>query len=210
MLKKTEEMVNAGIIIGALILSLLFKYVFFAEDTSLLQWASFFILSTYLSTNLFIKFIMMADELPRGIALGMTRKKMFVYMRCFDLLELLIISVFAIITLHTYGVGLILKVAALVYGLFTLLGGIVGHNTVRYGKVAYLIYYVVMFLFMIGLPRLMHLFSGLADNMALAKDYIVNPVYNQGMIWGIIIAFLAVSMFINWLTMRKIAVSNVY
>ena len=164
--------------------------------------------SAYVGLNLFIKPFMQALDFSKGISFGMTRRKLFAYMRLFDLAEILLITIIMICFPIAVGVNVIFKVGAICFGIFTLISGIAGNSIIRYGKNAYWVYYVLLLLVTFGSPRLLHLLPGAMDVVASGIDMVVSPAYSQGGIWMKIIIFIVLTLIINWLTTRKVAVNN--
>ncbi len=161
----------------------------------------------YLMLGIFMKIFFMADEVPRGLTFGMTRRNFFAVSRLYDFVELLVMTIICIFLWHHLGVNMVCKLAILLYGLFMYIEGIAGNSVIRYGKTAYWIYYIVFMVTMIGLPRLIHLMSPVRDFFVKTIDALTNPVYSQGKVWLGIFIFVAVGMIINWFTFRKIPVN---
>ena len=193
-------------IVGGLILNFIFGKMGMDEDfigDVILGAMSF----AYILMNFFIKVMLVAEEVPRGISFGMTRKKLFIYSRAIEFAELLILAIIAIscssvLTINTTG-----KIIMIIFGMLMISEGLVGNNLLRYGKIVYWIYYVLFVIVIIGGPRLAESTPAVYDAGAVVIDVIITPFYNQFFVWGGVLLFTCVCVFINWLTLRRVPVA---
>ena len=206
-IKKYNEIFYGIIVFGAVLLSLIITACT-EDDLTLVELCASFIAGGYIGMSLFFKPFLVATDFPRALSFGMTRKKMFIYTRLYDLAEIIVISLIIIALPNVVGTSAVLKIAALCFGVFSLISGAVGNSIIRFGKTAYWVYYFGIFVLMFGIPRLSHIFPVIRDCFASAFDHLVNPVYNQLGIWFGIIAFIVVTLIIAWLTTRRVAVNN--
>lgn len=211
-LKKYSELYNVIIIVGATIMMIIINLItglseLSVEDLRIL--IPVVVASIFFGFSIFFKVFLMVDEVPRGLSFGMTRRKLFAYSRVVDLLEILVVALLVWVISIDVSLGLVLKIAVLCYGVILWIEGIAGNSVIRYGKVAYWIYYIALMVVCIGLPRLSGFFPVVGDVFATMIDAIITPVYNQGMLWSAILGFAAVGMLINWITFRKIPVNSV-
>lgn len=206
-IKKYNEIFYGIIVFGAVLLSLIITACT-EDDLTLVELCASFIAGGYIAMSLFFKPFLVSTDFPRALSFGMTRRKMFIYTRLYDLAEIIVISLIIIALPNVVGAGAVLKIAALCFGVFSLISGAVGNSIIRFGKNAYWVYYVSIFVLMFGIPRLSHIFPVIRDCFASAFDHLVNPVYNQLGIWFGIIVFIVVTLIIAWLTTRKVAVNN--
>ena len=190
-LKKNGEIWNLFVLALAFVIGIVLEFIFkkteIEDVTSTGDVVAAAMAYGYLIINLFIKVFVLADEVPRGLSFGMTRKVLFLYSRLMDLLEVLIIAIIAMLASTSVTPNTILKIAI--------------------GKVVYWIYYIVFLVIMIGGPRFIESVSGAADGTALIIDMFINPFYNQLYVWLGILAFTLTGLFVNWLTFRKIPVN---
>lgn len=210
-LKKNGEIWNLFIIVLATVigitLQLIFKKVGIEDEASFGDILVAGIAYGYMIINLFIKVFVLADEVPRGLSFGMTRKVLFLYSRLADLAEILFIAVIAMLIPTSLTPNTILKIAIAVYCLFNWIEATAGNGMLKFGKVVYWIYYIVFLVIMIGGPNFIESVSGAADGRALIIDMFINPFYNQLYVWLGILAFTLAGLFVNWLTFRKIPVN---
>ncbi|MBQ8488748.1 MAG: hypothetical protein IJ535_03100 [Pseudobutyrivibrio sp.] len=210
-LKKNGEIWNLFIIVLAIVigitLQLIFKKVGIEDEASFGDILVAGIAYGYMIINLFIKVFVLADEVPRGLSFGMTRKVLFLYSRLADLAEILFIAVIAMLIPTSLTPNTILKIAIAVYCLFNWIEATAGNGMLKFGKVVYWIYYIVFLVIMIGGPNFIESVSGAADGRALIIDMFINPFYNQLYVWLGILAFTLAGLFVNWLTFRKIPVN---
>ncbi|MBO6283466.1 MAG: hypothetical protein J6M63_06000 [Pseudobutyrivibrio sp.] len=210
-LKKNGEIWNLFIIVLAIVigitLQLIFKKVGIEDGASFGDILVAGIAYGYMIINLFIKVFVLADEVPRGLSFGMTRKVLFLYSRLADLAEILFIAVIAMLIPTSLTPNTILKIAIAVYCLFNWIEATAGNGMLKFGKVVYWIYYIIFLVIMIGGPRFIESVSGVADGTALIADMFINPFYNQLYVWFGILAFTLAGLFVNWLTFRKIPVN---
>ena len=85
--------------------------------------------------------------------------------------------------------------------------GIAGNSVVRYGKIAYWVYYFVFLFACIALPRLGYFIPSFGTPLAVLWDFFINPFFNQGIVWTAILVFDMLGLIVNWLTFRKIPVN---
>lgn len=210
-LKKNGEIWNLFIIVLATVigitLQLIFKKVGIEDEASFGDILVAGIAYGYMIINLFIKVFVLADEVPRGLSFGMTRKVLFLYSRLVDLLEVLIIAIIAMLASTSLTPNTILKIAIAIYCLFNWIEATAGNGMLKFGKVVYWIYYIIFLVIMIGGPNFIESVSGVADGRALIIDMFINPFYNQLYVWLGILVFTLAGLFANWLTFRKIPVN---
>ena len=162
----------------------------------------------YLLVNQIIKVFVHADEVPRGLCFGMTRKVLFGYSRLADFIEILIFAIAAIIFSRTISINVILKMACIVFGVIMLVEGIAGNGILRYGKTAFWVYYIVWLFSIIVVPRIISSNANAKDARGLIVDLVINNVYNQLFVWLGIVAFAVFALILNWITFRKIPVNT--
>ena len=213
-LKEGSELTNLLIVVGSALVTVIMMVIFAKNDDEvsmeyLLPVAFGAGSAGYLSINLFLKAFMMADEIPRGLSFGMTRRKLFAYSRLFDLMEILILAVLVIVSLENIGAVLILKVAALCFGFFMWVEGVAGNNVIRYGKTAYWIFYVTVMVLLFALPKVISKVPAARDLAAKLFDGFTNSFYNQVPIWTGLIVFILSGLLVNWLTFRKMPVNYI-
>ena len=210
-LKKNGEIWNLFILALAFVIGIVLEFIFKKTEIEDVTRAGDVVAAAmaygYLIINLFIKVFVLADEVPRGLSFGMTRKVLFLYSRLVDLLEVLIIAIIAMLASTSLTPNTILKIAIAVYCLFNWIEATAGNGMLKFGKVVYWIYYIAFLVIMIGGPRFIESVSGVADGTALIADMFINPFYNQLYVWLGILAFTLAGLFVNWLTFRKIPVN---
>ena len=210
-LKKNGEIWNLFIIVLAIVigitLQLIFKKVGIEDEASFGDILVAGIAYGYMIINLFIKVFVLADEVPRGLSFGMTRKVLFLYSRLADLAEILFIAVIAMLIPTSLTPNTILKIAIAVYCLFNWIEATAGNGMLKFGKVVYWIYYIIFLVILIGGPNFIESVSGAADGRALIIDMFINPFYNQLYVWLGILAFTLAGLIVNWITFRKIPVN---
>lgn len=167
------------------------------------------IVMIYLIVNLFIKIFLMVDEVARGLSFGMTRRKLFIYSRLADLLEIIVLVAVAYLFISDFGPQLIIKAGVLTFGVITWVEGVAGNSVIRYGKIAYWIYYIVFMFIFIGCPRIFSAVPTLGQAFAIAIDAFITPAYNQAAIWGGLLVFVLAGIVVNWITFRRIPVNVV-
>ena len=206
-LKKTSETWNLALILLITVI-ILCVGIFGGFDKEELGVAYASALAgAFFSINLFIKVFVLVEEIPRGLSFGMTRRKLFINSRVVDLLEVIVIAFICFAALGFHGPMVTLKCAAIAYGFFMWIEGVACNEVVRYGKVAYWIYYIVMLILMIGLPKVLHRFIGSSASLfGVIYDGIAKGAYNQGLVWFGILLFIASGLAVNWLTFRKMPV----
>lgn len=214
-LKKNSELYNLFIVLGVAILDVILYCIFLATGVADGESARDYLeimfgitVGVFCSISIFIKVFMMVDEVSRGLCFGMTRRTIFIYSRVVDLLEILIVAVIALVVLKDTDASLIFKIAITFYGIIVWIEGLAGNNVIRYGKIAYWVFYVAFMLIAIGGPRGIKFIPGGKDFMAIVVDMFINPFYNQGIVWAWILGFTALGMIVNWLTFRKISVNT--
>ena len=210
-LKKNGELCNLVILVIAILVGSIVELVFRSTDTGdaipyrdVIAGAFAY---GYVLINIFVKVFIQADEVPRGLCFGMTRKVLFGYSRIADFLEIAAFTILARIVAVSIATSTIFKIAIIVFGLIMWIEGIAGNGMLRYGKIVYWIYYICFLLIMIGGPRLIGEATGMSDATALLVDMIINPFYNQLPVWIGIMAFAVAGLVVNWITFRKIPVN---
>lgn len=210
-IKKYSEFFNLLVVVFAIVLMMVIGVVINANDPldpgEMREMLLFGVGGAYLGTNLFFKIFFIADEVPKGLSFGMTRKKLFVGLRIVDFLELVIVTVLALIFIAEADASVILKTAVCLYGLFMWIEGLAGNNVVRYGKSVFWIYYIIFMFVCIGLPRITHVFPESATPFVMIFDFFTNSFFNQGIVWAALVVFVLAGIFVNWLTFRKLAVN---
>ena len=210
-IKKYNELFNI-FMVAIIVAAMLLMIVFFSADTSfetdsLSMMLAGGIIGGYVGTSMFFKIFFIADEVPRGLTFGMTRRKLFIGCRIVDLLEIIFFTLVAFAFLKAIGVSMILKVAVTLYGIYMWVEGIAGNSVVRYGKIAYWVYYFVFLFACIALPRLGYFIPSFGTPLAVLWDFFINPFFNQGIVWTAILVFVLLGLIVNWLTFRKIPVN---
>lgn len=209
-IKKVSELTNLFIIVLCAGLALLFTTVLGTFDHSISEIVSimvFVIVAGYVFLNTFLKIIVLTEEVSRGITFGMTRRKLFTYLRIVDLLEIVVLMILALALVDNVDKTLIFKIAALVYGIFMWIEGLAGNNVIRYGKIAYWVYYICFFMIMIAGPKLYYIIPAARDFRMRLIDGFTNNFYNQGYLWLVLVIFMGLGMFVNWLTFRRLSVN---
>ncbi|SDI50771.1 hypothetical protein SAMN05421493_11663 [Pseudobutyrivibrio sp. 49] len=212
-IKKYSELINLLVIVFSIVLMLVIYFIVSQSDPmepeDFREMLLFGVGGAYLGTNGFLKIFYIADEVPKGLSFGMTRKKLFIGLRVADFLELLVVVILALILVTEADANVILKVAAFLYGLFMWIEGLAGNNVIRYGKNVFWIYYIVFMVACIGLPRLTHVFPESATPFVMIFDFFTNSFFNQGVVWVALAAFILAGMIVNWITFRKLAVNYI-
>lgn len=209
-LKKYSEIYNAVILVLSLTVGIILELIFRKsgmDETYMGDVIAVAVGFGYALINLFIKIFVLADEVPRGLSFGMTRKALFGYSRLVDLIEIIIFAIIAAIASASITLGVIFKSAALMFGVIMWIEALAGNGMLRYGKVVYWIYYIFFMVVMLGGPRVIESVTGAADGAAALADMFINPFYNQLPVWSCVIAFAVIGLIINWLTFRKIPVN---
>jgi len=208
-LKKVNIISTATVVFGLMIFAFVLNLIIGEGEDEIGARALATIMGTtgYVFLNMFIKLMFLSDEVPRGLSFGVTRRSLFLNERLYDLLEVVIVAIVIGICWENRDISIVTKVAAIVFGIFMYIEGIGGNAVCRYGKTAYWIYYIVVFVLMIGLPKLFAMVQPAHDAIAAFVEKIINSVYNQLFVWLIILVFIGIGMLINWLTFRKVPVN---
>ena len=163
---------------------------------------------TYVSMSIFFRIVYYSMESQRSVLFGMTRKQSFLMEKLFDLMEIAVIAFIVALVIPGNNYMMIIKTALLVFGLFSFLEGVGGTSVIRYGKTAYWVCYITIFVIFIGLPKILHFIPGAFDKFTEIVQGFSGTSYNQSAIWTFIICLIVISELINWITFRKIAVSS--
>lgn len=210
-LKKTGEIWNLFLIALAILIGVVLEFIFrstgMEDDTPYGDLIAGILAYGYVIINVFIKVFLQADEVPRGLCFGMTRKVLFGYSRIADFLEIAVFAIIVSLISASVATTTIFKIAIIVFGLIMWIEATAGNGMLRYGKVVYWIYYICFLLIMIGGPRLIGEATGMSDATAHLVDMIINPFYNQLPVWIGIMAFAVAGLVVNWITFRKIPVN---
>lgn len=162
---------------------------------------------TYFFGNVFLKVMLLPEEVMRGLSFGGTRREVFAISRIVDLIEVIVVALPALFICKG-NENMIFELGALCFGFFMWTEGLVGNNVIRYGKIAYWIYYIAFITAIGALPRIVRVFPGLEICVRKFTDGIINPGTNCLYVWCIISIFVIVGIVVNWLTFRKIPVKN--
>ena len=210
-LKKTGEIWNLFLIALAILIGVVLEFIFrstgMEDDTPYGDLIAGILAYGYVIINVFIKVFLQADEVPRGLCFGMTRKVLFGYSRIADFLEIAVFAIIVSLVSVSVATITVFKIAIIVFGLIMWIEATAGNGMLRYGKVVYWIYYICFLLIMIGGPRLIGEATGMSDATAHLVDMIINPFYNQLPVWIGIMAFAVAGLVVNWITFRKIPVN---
>jgi hypothetical protein len=209
-LKKAGEFWNLFVIALSIVIGITLEFIFRANGVDEADFGEVLtgsIAFGYVIINMFLKVFVQADEVPRGLCFGMTRKVLFGYSRVVDFLEIAVFTIIAIIASTSIATTTVFKIAIIIFGLIMWIEATAGNGMLRYGKVVYWIYYICFLLIMIGGPRLIGEATGMSDATAHIVDMIINPFYNQLPVWVGIIAFAVAGLVVNWITFRKIPVN---
>jgi hypothetical protein len=159
----------------------------------------------YFGTSMFIKTIMIAVEVPRGLCFGMTRHKLFIWSRIVDFTELFIFF-FPMVFVPGLGVAVYLKLLILCFGMIMWVEGLAANSILRFGKIAYWAYYFLFITLCMGVPRIANRFPGAYEQM---KKFMTVTLDNDLANFSILVVFLlfaAAGLLINWLTFRTVSV----
>ena len=210
-IRKNGELCNLVILVIAILVGSIVELVFRSTDTGDATPYRDVIAGAlaygYVLVNIFVKVFIQADEVPRGLCFGMTRKVLFGYSRIADFLEIAVFAIIVSLVSVSVATITVFKIAIIVFGLIMWIEATAGNGMLRYGKVVYWIYYICFLLIMIGGPRLIGEATGMSDATAHLVDMIINPFYNQLPVWIGIMAFAVAGLVVNWITFRKIPVN---
>ena len=206
-LKRANIITTAAIMVGMVLLAVVLGLILDIDELGIGNFIAIIVSTGYVFLNMFIRLMFMADETPRGLAFGITRRSLFLNSRIYDLLELAVVVLIVAISWQGADLGLLIKAAVLIYGIFMLVEGTGGNAVVRYGKTAYWVYYIIFLVFCLGFPRLMSMVRSVGEFMNKSFDALFKNPYTQTSSWIGILVFVAIAMAINWITFRKIPVN---
>ena len=151
-------------------------------------------------TFLFFHTMLYALELGKGLQFGCSRKRLFIGYRMTDL------PIFALCVLMGFLCGgkdlflYIFEGILALYVFYHLAQGIVGNLILKYGKIVYWIYYIIVIFSIVLLPRV--LLSNDDLMMAIGRFLLDMAMNSVALILGLSVAN-GVALFINWLFLRK-------
>lgn len=210
-LKKADEIANLLYILFGIVLSIIIWLITgdFGKEPLLFAKAMCGIVAvTYFFGNVFLKVMLLPEEVMRGLSFGGTRREVFAISRIVDLIEVIVVALPALFICKG-NENMIFELGALCFGFFMWTEGLVGNNIIRYGKIAYWIYYIVVLPVMGALPKLTRLIPEFEVSCQKFADAVVNSGTNELYVWSVIAIFVIVGIVVNWLTFRKIPVKNV-
>lgn len=210
-LKKADEIANLLYILFGIVLSIIIWLITgdFGKEPLLFAKAMCGIVAvTYFFGNVFLKVMLLPEEVMRGLSFGGTRREVFAISRIVDLIEVIVVALPALFICKG-NENMIFELGALCFGFFMWTEGLVGNNIIRYGKIAYWIYYIVVLPVMGALPKLTRLIPEFGVSCKNFADAVVNSGTNELYVWCVIAIFVIVGIVVNWLTFRKIPVKNV-
>lgn len=210
-LKKADEIANLLYILFGIVLSIIIWLITgdFGKEPLLFAKAMCGIVAvTYFFGNVFLKVMLLPEEVMRGLSFGGTRREVFAISRIVDLIEVIVVALPALFICKG-NENMIFELGALCFGFFMWTEGLVGNNIIRYGKIAYWIYYIVVLPVMGALPKLTRLIPEFGVSCKNFADAVVNSGTNELYVWSVIAIFVIVGIVVNWLTFRKIPVKNV-
>ncbi len=159
----------------------------------------------YLGSAMLIKTIMIAFEVPRGLSFGMTRHKLFIWSRILDFAELFIFF-FPLVFVPNLGAAVYLKLLILCFGVIMWIEGLAANSILRFGKIAYLAYYILFMTGTMGISRITDVFPGAKEQvnkfMAITLD---NDLANFSILFAFLL-FATAGLTVNWLTFRNVSV----
>ncbi len=211
-LKKESEILNISIVLGTLVIG---GVIAMLTSTSGITRKEMFMLVggfmafMYLIIGVMVKLFNNTEETYKGLSFGFTRRKLFTYSRLVDLAELIVLALIELIFFNEYGFTIIIRVGLILFGLVMWTEGIGGNSIIRYGKTAYIVYYVFMFVVMFGGPRLVAKVPVLKNGAIKFLEGLINPAAAQAPVWIGLIAFVVLGLIVNWITFRKIPVNQV-
>ncbi len=211
-LKRTGEISNLLILVGGLILAGVISFFLRDEISSAEEVTDIIagvVCGIFVLVTLFIKVFFMADEIPKALSFGMTRHKLFVYSRLVDLLEVAVIALLAFFLQNFVDGRSIFRIAILYYGVIMWMEGLAGNNVIRYGKIAYWIYYIFFLAFFMGFPKVINAVPAVADAVEKFAKFLSSPASNLMYLWSGIILFVFLGIAVNWLSFRRLAVNFV-
>ncbi|MBQ3794353.1 MAG: hypothetical protein II798_08640 [Lachnospiraceae bacterium] len=151
-------------------------------------------------TFLFFHTMFYALELGKGLQFGCSRKRLFIGYRMTDL------PIFTLCVLMGFLCGgkdlflYIFEGILALYVFYHLAQGIVGNLILKYGKIVYWIYYIIVIFSIVLLPRV--LLSNDDLMMAIGRFLLDMAMNSVALILGLLVAN-GVALFINWLFLRK-------
>ena len=151
-------------------------------------------------TFMFFHAMFYALELGKGLQFGCSRKRLFIGYRMTDL------PIFALCVLMGFLCGgkdlflYIFEGILALYVFYHLAQGIVGNLILKYGKIVYWIYYIIVIFSIVLLPRV--LLSNDDLMMAIGRFLLDMAMNSVALILGLLAAN-GVALFINWLFLRK-------
>jgi hypothetical protein len=163
---------------------------------------------TYFSMGVFFKIVYYSMESQRAVLFGLTRRTTFFFVKIFDFIEVSIIALLCAIIMPGGEYLLVFKLAILVYTFYAFLEAICGNCVIRFGKTAYIVCYIGIFVAFIGIPKILSLIPAAWDFFSKIVQGFTSASYYQGVFWGTMLGGLAVIIVIHWLLFRKIAVSS--
>ena len=209
-IKKADEKMNLILVLGGVVLAFLITFAsgdLGTDAHSVVHVMCTAVAGSYVIGSMFLKVLVMTEEVIRGLSFGITRRELFAINRIVEILELIVISIPVLIVFNDR-LGLVFKLIAISFGLFMWVEGIAGNNVIRYGKTAYWIYYAAFFCVMMGVPRLADIFPKFGMFLSSLALSIANSEANQLNVWCAIMFFVIVGFGVNWLTFRKIPVNH--
>lgn len=166
------------------------------------------IISIYIFMTCFFRVILHSDETAKGIMFGMTRRKFFGLGRLFDAAEVIVLCIFECFFIGDLGAGFIVKTGIIVFALALWAQGLAGNSITRYGKAAYIVYYVLLMLLLIGGPRLISMSGSGSKIMGSFTSFMIGTT-NQPAMWAAIIGLAIAGALVDWFTYRTIPVNQV-
>lgn len=163
---------------------------------------------TYFSLGVFFKIVYYSMESQRAVLFGMTRKATFIFVKIFDFIEIAIIALLSAIILPGGKFIMVFKIAILVYVFYAFLEAICGNCVIRFGKTAYWVCYIAIFLAFLGIPKILSFVPGAWEFIGKIVMGFLSTGYYQGAFWGCLLGSLAVVIVIHWMLFRKVAVSS--
>ncbi|SDB31253.1 hypothetical protein SAMN02910298_01549 [Pseudobutyrivibrio sp. YE44] len=197
----------AGMGVLASIICLIMARDEIGSSRELIQIVAGTIFGTYIGINIFYKVFILAEEVPRALSFGMTRKTLFIYSRIVDFLEVLAVTGLSLLILQDVPNAIILKTAAISFGIFMWVEALAANNVIKYGKIAYWIFYGTFMVFIFGVPRLSKIYPVVRNAGLGTIKSIIMSTSNQGTVWLGLVGFAIVGLIVNWITFRKMPVA---
>ena len=139
-------------------------------------------------------------EMSRGLQFGSTRRELFIGYRLTDIPLLLVFVLMAFICGGKDLFLVIIEGILVMLFFYHLTQAIVGNMILRFGKIAYWIYYFFILLLILAIPRVLSSMTGAMDKVV--DFYMAVATNSAGVICGLVVANL-VALFVNWLFLRK-------